>query len=110
MKVRTGHDLFEQTALRQPKRPCLGFRPWNPSTKSFDNYQWIDYQTVQQRRAAFGVGLVELHRQVGFQGHNFGVGLWCQNRPEWQITGEMITTADSVVLVCFGLFCGLLLN
>ncbi|KAL1958350.1 hypothetical protein VTO42DRAFT_4667 [Malbranchea cinnamomea] len=84
--IRTGHDLFEQTALRQPKSPCFGFRPWNPATKSWGKYQWMDYQTVQKRRAHLGVGLVELHRQIGIQGYHFGIGLWCQNRPEWQIT------------------------
>jgi long-chain acyl-CoA synthetase len=46
---------------------------------------------VQKRRAAFGAGLVELHHK-----HNchrpgqYGVGLWSQNRPEWQITGDFI--------------------
>jgi long-chain acyl-CoA synthetase len=48
----------------------------------------MDYETVRRRRAHFGAGLLELHRRIGIQGHNFGVGLWCQNRPEWQITGE----------------------
>ncbi|KAK2746239.1 hypothetical protein FQN57_003361 [Myotisia sp. PD_48] len=83
--VLTGHDMFESTALRQPKRHCLGHRPYDPVTKSFGPYQWVDYQTVQQRRAAIGVGLRELHHQLGIQGARYGVGLWCQNRPEWQL-------------------------
>ena len=47
----------------------------------------MDYQTVQKRRADFGVGLVELHKQAGVSEKKYGIGLWCQNRPEWQITG-----------------------
>lgn len=86
-QVVTAHDMFESTANRQPKNHCLGWRPFNPTTNSFDPYQWLTYETVQKRRADFGAGLVELHQK-----HNchrpgqYGIGLWCQNRPEWQIT------------------------
>ncbi|KAM5471918.1 medium-chain fatty acid-CoA ligase faa2 [Microsporum audouinii] len=83
--VRTGHDMFESAALLYPKRPCLGYRPWIPASKSYGPYVWIDYQTVQKRRAAIGVGLAELHERLGFKGRNYGIGLWCQNRPEWQL-------------------------
>ncbi|KAL2817226.1 hypothetical protein BDW59DRAFT_152819 [Aspergillus cavernicola] len=85
--VTTAHEMFESTANRLPKSHCLGWRPYNLVTKNYGEYQWIDYATVQKRRANFGSGLVELHNK-----HNcarpgqYGVGLWCQNRPEWQIT------------------------
>lgn len=76
---------FEQTAKRLPHQPCLGHRPWSSAKKAYGRYEWMDYETVQQRRAAFGAGLVELHARQGVVG-KYGVGLWCQNRPEWQIT------------------------
>ncbi|KAI9372384.1 hypothetical protein BJX61DRAFT_450172 [Aspergillus egyptiacus] len=85
--VTTAHDIFESTANRQPNAHCLGWRPYDPETKTYGQYQWMDYGTVQKRRANLGAGLVELHNK-----HNcarpgqYGVGLWCQNRPEWQIT------------------------
>jgi len=41
---------------------------------------------VHTRRKNFGAGLVHLHRQAGITGSNYGIGLWCQNRPEWQVT------------------------
>lgn len=86
-QISTAHDMFESTANRQPKAHCLGWRPYNPVTKKFGNYQWINYQTVQKRRAAFGAGLAELHNKHGCNRSGpYGVGLWCQNRPEWQIT------------------------
>jgi long-chain acyl-CoA synthetase len=50
----------------------------------------MDYGTVQQRRTDFGAGLVQLHKGVGVTDAKYGVGLWCQNRPEWQITGVCV--------------------
>ncbi|KAL4894635.1 hypothetical protein BDV59DRAFT_175858 [Aspergillus ambiguus] len=86
-QVRTAHDIFEFTANRLPKSHCLGWRPYNPVAKSYGPYQWIDYQTVQKRRTDFGAGLVELHQKHGcLRSGQYGIGLWCQNRPEWQIT------------------------
>lgn len=84
--VRTVHEMFESSATRQPNAPCFGYRPYNPANKSYGPYEWLDYETVQQRRTALGVGLVELHEREGITGTQYGVGLWCQNRPEWQLT------------------------
>ena len=47
----------------------------------------MSYGTVQERRANLGAGIVEANRQVGISERKYGVGLWCQNRPEWQLTG-----------------------
>lgn len=79
--------LIGLPATRIPGSRCLGYRPYDPAKKTFGPYEWMNYQTVQRRRAEFGVGLVELHKQIGVLDAAHGVGLWCQNRPEWQITG-----------------------
>lgn len=71
---------------RYPKYNCLGARVWDPKTKTFGPFVWETYEQVHKRRANFGAGLVELHRAVGVVGKQYAVGLWCQNRPEWQIT------------------------
>ena len=84
--ILTAHDIFEATAQRVPTSPCLGQRSYDSVEKSWGPYLWQDYATVQRRRADFGVGLVEIHRRAGMNEVKFGVGLWCQNRPEWQIT------------------------
>ncbi|EHY54308.1 medium-chain fatty acid-CoA ligase faa2 [Exophiala dermatitidis] len=84
--VRTGHDMFESAAQRYPHAPCLGYRPYDSAKKTFGPFEWLDYETVQKRRADFGVGIVELHAREGITGTGYGVGLWCQNRPEWQLT------------------------
>ena len=83
--VKTAHDIFEQTAKRVPNNKCLGHRPYDPATKTFGPYVWETYAQVQKRRANFGVGLVALLESIGASGKQ-GLGLWCQNRPEWQIT------------------------
>lgn len=86
--VRTAHDFFETTVKTLPTNRAFGRRPYDPVTKKFGDYVWEDYQTVARRRENLGKGLVELHREAGVVGMQHGVGLWCQNRPEWQITGK----------------------
>jgi long-chain acyl-CoA synthetase len=75
---------------KTPNARCLGARPWDPATKTFGDYQWLTYSEVALRRKNFGAGLVELHKKAGItQDRQYGVGLWCQNRPEWQISGGL---------------------
>ncbi|CAJ2511525.1 Uu.00g071500.m01.CDS01 [Anthostomella pinea] len=83
---RTFHDLWTKAVKRFPNNKCLGTRPWNPSTKRWeDKYVWQTYAEVAARSKNFGSGLYELHRRIGVPPGNHGVGLWSQNRPEWQI-------------------------
>jgi long-chain acyl-CoA synthetase len=84
--VRTVHDMFESTAARSPNAPLFGYRPYDSTKKAYGPFEWLDVETVQQRRAALGAGLAELHAREGITGTQYGVGLWCQNRPEWQLT------------------------
>ncbi|KAM0803151.1 long-chain-fatty-acid-CoA ligase/ protein binding protein [Usnea florida] len=85
-RVMTVQDLFEISARKGPKNRCLGSRKWEKEAKSWGMYEWITYGEVEQRRSDFGKGIRELHRQVGVTEEKYGVGLWCANRPEWQIT------------------------
>jgi long-subunit acyl-CoA synthetase (AMP-forming) len=82
------HQLFDEAAQRVPSNNCLGVRKWLPESKTWDNkYTWTSYSQVAERRKNLGAGLVEIHRRINYTQDKFGVGLWCQNRPEWQITG-----------------------
>lgn len=84
----TVHDLFEASVEKVPNKKCLGWRPWNAVTKTYEpKYVWIPYKEVAERRKNFGAGIVALHKSIGFTEEKYGVGLWAQNRPEWQITG-----------------------
>ncbi|KAK8130169.1 AMP-binding enzyme [Apiospora kogelbergensis] len=86
-EVRTFHELFQDSAKRFPGNRCLGTRPWNATTKSWENrYTWQTYEEVAERCKNFGSGILHLHRKAGVTADKFGVGLWCQNRAEWQIT------------------------
>lgn len=85
-EITTPHEAFENAVATWPKNKCLGHRPYDPTTKKFGQYVWEDYETVAKRRTNFGAGLVHLHKQAGVTAQKCGVGLWCQNRPEWQIT------------------------
>jgi long-chain acyl-CoA synthetase len=87
--VRTGYDIFEVSAKKFPNRRCLGDRAWDSVTKTWGKYQWQSYAEVSVRAKNFGAGIVALHKKQGVTGKNYGVGLWCQNRPEWQITGRL---------------------
>jgi long-chain acyl-CoA synthetase len=88
-EVRTAHDFFENSAKRRPNARCLGTRHWDPVTKTHGKYEWITYAETAERRKNFGAGIVELHKNVGVTEEKYGVGLWCQNRAEWQISGEL---------------------
>lgn len=87
-KIRTMHELFDDAAQRVVNNNCMGVRKWLPETKTWDNkFTWITYGEVAERRKNFGAGLVELHKRINHPQDKYGIGLWCQNRPEWQITG-----------------------
>jgi long-chain acyl-CoA synthetase len=86
--VTTAHEMFEQAVKKSPSARCLGWRPWDSVTKSYGKYEWMSYGETATRRKNFGAGLVQLHKAAGVLGDKYGVGLWCQNRPEWQITGK----------------------
>ncbi|ETS84751.1 hypothetical protein PFICI_02776 [Pestalotiopsis fici W106-1] len=96
----SGYDMFEQTAKRQPDARCLGYRPYNGSTKSFGPYIWYSYDNVLKRSTDFGKGLAELLEANGVGGRQRPVGLWCANRPEWQFVdlGAMSQSLYSISL------------
>ncbi|KAF1828797.1 long-chain-fatty-acid-CoA ligase 1 [Decorospora gaudefroyi] len=85
-EITTPHEAFEKAVATWPKNKCLGHRPYDPVSKTFGAYVWEDYEAIAKRRRNFGAGLVHLHQQAGVTAPKYGVGLWCQNRPEWQIT------------------------
>lgn len=96
----TSHDFFEKSARKWPNARCLGHRAWDPATKTYGNYQWITYAETAERRKNFGVGLAELHKRAGITDNKYGVGLWCQNRPEWQIVGKRSRTIATRIALC----------
>ncbi|KND94500.1 Long chain acyl-CoA synthetase 7, peroxisomal [Tolypocladium ophioglossoides CBS 100239] len=85
--IRSVHDLFENTVRKRPNKRCLGTRNWNIASQSWDQkFDWLTYAQVAERRKHLGAGIVEIHQRIGHPQDKYGVGLWSQNRPEWQIT------------------------
>ncbi|KAI0882427.1 acetyl-CoA synthetase-like protein [Annulohypoxylon maeteangense] len=93
-EIRTFYDLFQDAVKRFPDNKCLGTRSWNPTTKSWENhFNWQTYAEVATRSKNFGSGIYELHRRIGIPaGSSHGVGIWSQNRAEWQITDLGLTS------------------
>lgn len=88
--VRTLHDIFESSAKHRANKPFLGWRPWDPATKTWEpKYVWMTYAEAAERRKNLGAGIVELHQRIGVTAEKYGVGLWAQNRPEWELTGNV---------------------
>jgi len=86
--VQTTYDLFEDAVRKHGNSRCLGTRQWNPASRSWDDqYSWITYSQTSDRVKAFGAGLVEIYNKAGLKAEKCGVGLWAQNRAEWQISG-----------------------
>ncbi|PNP41074.1 AMP-binding enzyme [Trichoderma gamsii] len=86
-EVQSVHDLFEASVKKRPNKRCLGTRHWNAATQSWqDQYEWETYAEVAERRKNLGAGIVEIHKANGHNADKYGVGLWSQNRAEWQIT------------------------
>ncbi len=98
-QVLTAHDAFELSVKRRPNARCLGSRPWDSATKTFGDFEWATYAEVAAKRKNFGAGLVELHKKAGVVEEKYGVGLWCQNRPEWQISGELCVPLVGTLLI-----------
>ncbi|KAI0189265.1 AMP-binding enzyme [Astrocystis sublimbata] len=91
--ARTFYDLFEQSVKHFPNNRCLGTRAWNSTTKGWENkFAWKTYAEVAARAKNFGSGIFELHRRIGIPPGNHGVGLWSQNRTEWQIADLGLVT------------------
>jgi len=91
--IRTFYDYFQDAVARFPKNKCLGARTWDTATQSWSpKFSWQTFAEVDTRSKNFGSGIVELHQRLGVPRGNHGVGIWCQNRPEWQITDLGLTS------------------
>ncbi|KAG8982468.1 hypothetical protein FRB90_006767, partial [Tulasnella sp. 427] len=81
-------ELFEAGLSFGAHRPFLGYRPLlstNPPTLARE-FVWESYGSVDARRRKVGSGLEFKYRQGLYPKAEFEtVGIWCPNRPEWQI-------------------------
>lgn len=86
--IQTTYDIFEDVTRKYPNSRALGTRPWNPQTKTWESkYTWITFAEATARSRNLGAGLVEINKEAGITDDKYGIGLWSQNRAEWQISG-----------------------
>jgi long-chain acyl-CoA synthetase len=98
-EIQTLHDVFEASVRKFPNNRCLGNRAWVPATGTWeDKFEWLTYAQVAERRKNFGAGIVEVHKAINHPKDKYAVGLWSQNRPEWQIT-DLALTSQSLFTV-----------
>lgn len=82
------YEVFQSGLQRCPNEPCLGHRPIisiNP-LKFAPYYSWETYAQVDERKRNLGSALQLLWQEGRAGGGDLPtIGLWSQNRPEWQI-------------------------
>ncbi|CAM1510427.1 Fc.00g007620.m01.CDS01 [Cosmosporella sp. VM-42] len=92
-EIQSTHDMMDASVQKRPNAKCMGTRHWNAKTQQWeDKYDWLSYAEVDTRRKNFGAGIVEIHQRINYPKDKFGVGLWSQNRVEWQITDLGLAT------------------
>ncbi|KAI6381040.1 hypothetical protein MCOR25_001341 [Pyricularia grisea] len=85
-KIRTMHEVFEDSAKRNANKKFLGWRAWNAEKRAHDpKYTYMTYAEGAARRKNIGAGIVELHKRIGVTTDKYGVGLWAPNCPQWQL-------------------------
>ncbi|KAM0787287.1 hypothetical protein ACM66B_006520 [Microbotryomycetes sp. NB124-2] len=100
--VTTTYAGFELGLKHSADAPCLGSRPWD-STKGdwASTFEWQTYKQVAERRTNLGAGVQKLAQDgklgEGVSDH-FVVGVWCTNRPEWQIVNQGITAYSNTLV------------
>ncbi|KAG8782887.1 hypothetical protein FRC15_006113 [Serendipita sp. 397] len=97
----TTHEIFEAGLARSPRGACLGVRPLVSSNplKYADAYVWQTYEQVHKRKCDLGSAIEGLWRAGKAGGSELPtVGVWCINRPEWQIIDQALSAWSRVTV------------
>ncbi|TKA69761.1 hypothetical protein B0A49_05215 [Cryomyces minteri] len=86
-EITTAHEFFEQTGRSRIVADLQGFFVDLVQQTDYPHETALDIApTIPQRRPLVPTYGRQLHRQAGVTEGKYGIGLWCQNRPEWQIS------------------------
>ncbi|KIJ44209.1 hypothetical protein M422DRAFT_30387 [Sphaerobolus stellatus SS14] len=95
------YEVFQSGLEHSPNGPCLGHRPiisTNPLAFA-PQYEWQTYRQVDERRRNLGSALEHIWQQGRAGGGDLPtIGIWSQNKPEWQIV-DLAAQAYSKVTV-----------
>ncbi|KAG6379112.1 long-chain-fatty-acid-CoA ligase [Boletus reticuloceps] len=80
-------EIFESACHQNPDARLLGHRPIiSTQPLKFGPYIWQTYKQVDARRRKIGSALHELFKSGVLKADEMEtVGIWSQNRPEWQL-------------------------
>ncbi|KAG9287118.1 hypothetical protein G9A89_001012 [Geosiphon pyriformis] len=97
-EISTMYENFQYALKKRPDNRCLGHRPFNHQTKTFEDYSWQTYAQVHERFTRFGSGLLHISEHViGNRGSTkFHVAVWSRNRPEHHITDQALAAYNLV--------------
>ncbi|EIW85421.1 long-chain-fatty-acid-CoA ligase [Coniophora puteana RWD-64-598 SS2] len=96
--LKTLYEIFENGYAHNPNARLLGHRPkLSDSPLKFGPYVWQTYKEVDVRRRRLGSALHHLFQKGDLKAHDLPtVGIWAQNRPEWQIVELALHAYDKV--------------
>ncbi|KAF8558453.1 long-chain-fatty-acid-CoA ligase [Imleria badia] len=91
-------EIFDNGYQRNPDAKLLGHRPViSTQPLKFGPYVWQTYKQVDVRRRKIGSALHELFKSGVLKAEAMEtVGIWSQNRPEWQIVEFALHAYDKV--------------
>ncbi|PVU88117.1 hypothetical protein BB559_005720 [Furculomyces boomerangus] len=108
--VNTVYDVFWKAVFEYPTNQYLGYRPYDPITKSFGPYVFLTYEQVGKRITNFGSGLMEVSYKQALEDEANGaeegsatqsvldrqwpVAIYSENRIEWSISDRGITSQN----------------
>ncbi|CAI7264024.1 CPS_collapsed_G0015420.mRNA.1.CDS.1 [Saccharomyces cerevisiae] len=88
--LRTAYDHFMFSARRWPQRDCLGSRPIDKATGTWEEtFRFESYSTVSKRCHNIGSGILSLvntKRKRPLEANDFVVAILSHNNPEWILT------------------------
>ncbi|KAJ2535039.1 medium-chain fatty acid-CoA ligase faa2, partial [Coemansia sp. RSA 1933] len=87
-EVTTLYELMQNRLHRNLDKPPLGYRKYNPVTKTYGEYEWISSQDCATAIENFGSGLDLVYQKyVPDQGGSVqqALGIYSINRPEWPL-------------------------
>ena len=88
--LKTYFDHFQFAVRMWPNNHCLGIRPFDPSTKQWQNkYVWETYQKIFDRDQNLVSGilsLVNVKNRSSLKDNKFIVTILSHNSPQWVIT------------------------
>ncbi|BGP12285.1 hypothetical protein JCM10213_000019 [Rhodosporidiobolus nylandii] len=104
---KTTYDCFNLGLKRDPKANCLGRRAWDEKEGDWaKTLTWETYEEVDAHRTRIGSGLTRLQQELfpSEPVHQWKVGIWSGNRPEWQHVNQAVVAYSLCIVSLYDTF------